>query len=407
MTKDWFVSLDGNDSAKGTINDPLTVSAIVNKVVNPGDQIIFRDGEYDLGDQKNQVAWQGEIDRLINITPYRSERVIFDGNFTCIGEYQKWGNFEFLNTNWITRTSEQTGSAPTDIGSVYEGLILDADNLRVEFCLFHDCWQGISGFSQINTEIEGCLFWNNGWIAPDRGHGHGIYVHGENINIKNNIFAQGFSEWGLHAFGTNGKIKNLKAINNISINNIFLAQTVNNGLNNVVMQNNEIWKKRIEIGGNQWPNINIVVKDNYIGNGNLILRNCIDPVNEGNVLADSGGNRVQSFQMGERWAVAIFNWEGLSKVNADLYGIGLKSGFKYIARNAQNYFGDYFFFTYDETYFDGNQAIEFPMTDHSVAIPYLYDEALQESSFPDFGCFIIEEVGRDFHGRQEISPWTN
>ena len=410
---EYFVATDGTPGGTGKINDPNDLQTVLSTTLLPGDRVFLRQGTY-----KKHIApwnvhdWTGTDAFPIFANPYEDEIVKFDGKVAIanLSEYIEWRGFEHFNTSWTTRTTAIPGSTPPDI-TVPDTLVLGSDHHRITSCIIHDGRNGILDVGN-GSEISSCIFFNQGWLGPDRGHGHSLYVNrndGPTQLVKNNVFAQGFSGWGLHAYSGGVKLINdLKSESNISIDNIMLAQATAHSIDDIHFENNEIFNADIKIGHPVTLSTNVVVKDNYIGDGNLVLQNCVDVIDEGNIATNSsGGNRIQSFQMGERWAVAIYNWEGFSKVKVDLYNKGLKNGFKYMARNAQDYFRDYFFFTYYETFFAGSQAIDFPMTDHSVAIPYKHDVPLENSSFPDFGCFIIEEVGRDFHGRQEISPWTN
>ncbi len=65
------------------------------------------------------------------------------------------------------------------------------------------------------------LFYYNGYNAPDRGHGHGIYA--QNLGstpkqIYDNIIFQQFG-WGIHAYAEGGHLDNFDFQGNISFNN--------------------------------------------------------------------------------------------------------------------------------------------------------------------------------------------
>src|ERR1019366_7545516 len=73
------------------------------------------------------------------------------------------------------------------------------------------------------SELNGNIIYNNGWMGPDRGHGHGIYAqnqYGERRILDNIIFNQ-FSH-GIHGYTENGFIDNMHLEGNISFNNGFL-----------------------------------------------------------------------------------------------------------------------------------------------------------------------------------------
>ncbi len=65
------------------------------------------------------------------------------------------------------------------------------------------------------------LFYYNGYDAPDRGHGHGIYAQNlgsTSKQIYDNIIFQQFG-WGIHAYGEGGHLDNFDFQGNVSFNN--------------------------------------------------------------------------------------------------------------------------------------------------------------------------------------------
>ena len=88
--------------------------------------------------------------------------------------------------------------------------------------IIHDTNQGVLSTESANdAKIYGNLFYYNGYDAPDRGHGHGIYV--QNLStpsrqIFDNIIFEQFG-WGIHAYTENGNLDNLDFQGNVSFNN--------------------------------------------------------------------------------------------------------------------------------------------------------------------------------------------
>lgn len=54
--------------------------------------------------------------------------------------------------------------------------IADGEGIRVINCVIHDTGGIAIWKSYRDIEIYGCLSYNNGWVAPDRGHTHGNYM---------------------------------------------------------------------------------------------------------------------------------------------------------------------------------------------------------------------------------------
>lgn len=203
---EWFIAVDGGawNVATGTINDPFSFDGLRQDplgLVQPGDKIYLREGYYTTTTPMTQTKWNGTKENPILIKPYKNEEVIIDGCVDLFGGYQHWDGFEMLNTRWITRESQQTGSNPTDIGEAWEAFNIDCTGVTISNCDIHDCRQGIRSIGDNELTVENCRIWNNGWNAPDRGHGHGIYWNGNGCMIRKNWIGKGYSEWGVCVYG--------------------------------------------------------------------------------------------------------------------------------------------------------------------------------------------------------------
>jgi len=52
-------------------------------------------------------------------------------------------------------------------------------------CVVHDAFNGIGAWTQaVDSEYSGVIAFNNGMMAPDRGHGHGFYIQNELNGMK-------------------------------------------------------------------------------------------------------------------------------------------------------------------------------------------------------------------------------
>jgi hypothetical protein len=83
--------------------------------------------------------------------------------------------------------------------------------------------------------------------------------------------------------------------------------------------------------------------------------------------------------------VAIYNWGGLSSVQINISGIGLKQGDEYELINATDYYNDIISGVYPI-----NGIITVPMINHTFA-PIVGADKKQVSQFPKFGAFVIRK----------------
>jgi hypothetical protein len=181
-----FAAADGTPGAPGTYAQPwdlTTALAGASGVVQPGDTVWLRGGIYP---GNWSCALNGSEGAWITFRAYPGERPILQGTDPCEEEVIRldatgswlclWG-LEFTATH-VTRVTQTTGPHPGGGISRNSGVSARAPDCRIINCTFYDC--GASGIgnwaSAKNLEVYGCLFFNNGWWAPDRGHGHGLYI---------------------------------------------------------------------------------------------------------------------------------------------------------------------------------------------------------------------------------------
>jgi hypothetical protein len=120
-------------------------------------------------------------------------------------------NLEVLNSN--------TNRIP-DRG---HGFYILGPNTKIIHCVIHDTGNGIGAWQEApDTELTGNIIYYNGYqdVAPDRGHGHGIYT--QNLTgrktIRNNIIFSQFGK-GIQAYAASGPLFHFDAYHNIVFNN--------------------------------------------------------------------------------------------------------------------------------------------------------------------------------------------
>lgn len=95
--------------------------------------------------------------------------------------------------------------------------------------------------------------------------------------------------------------------------------------------------------------------------------------------------RQNPIDMQRAW-IAVYNWENLSSVSLDLSSLGLVNGTQYILRQAQDPKNDTQTFTYN------GSAVAVSMNGHTVAIPTGANNPIVASTFPQFGCWLLEKA---------------
>jgi hypothetical protein len=256
--------------------------------VKPGATIWLRGGFYNGTFHSTLV---GAPDKPIIVRQHPGERAVIDTGLNSSGsglltdgsDTWFWG-FEIMSSN-PTRSTSVSGSdgAPNRVDGV------DTYGARNKFInmVIHDTAQGFGFWSSaVDNEIYGCLIYYNGWNAPDRGHGHGVYSQNQNGTklIQDNIQFYGFGQ-GIRAYGSeNAFARNIHFIGNVSFNSGYLAGgptnhwsnylvTVGSGAEGIIFNDNHSYHNTNEDGYSQlgWSfsgiEKDLVAQNNYFIGG--------------------------------------------------------------------------------------------------------------------------------------------
>ena len=236
----YYVAKTGNDNNAGTSSSPfLTIQKAAN-IVNPGDSVIVRDGNYTSsavevlsitrsGTAASPIVFRSE--HKWGAVLYKSSTVLttesaisFNGSVS----YVKVENFEIRNiVFWNIYIPagcshiEIRGNNIHDIGRICTdtdmglvGMYLEGcSDIIVEGNIFHDIGRYASGENGCSTSTQ---YYMN--------HDHAIYIEGASrIRINNNIFYNNKSGWDIHMYSGTGLFSADVSI----LNNTFAFQNPN------------------------------------------------------------------------------------------------------------------------------------------------------------------------------------
>lgn len=360
------------------------------------------DGTYQ-DDFVSQSSMSGQANYPITIEPYNNGRAKIDGSITWRGNNLLAKNLEIIDLDFLTRTTATSGSNPPDI-PVNQGMNIFPECYNIIFvnCIIHDCRQGFYvDFRAQNIEFNGCIIFNNGWIGPDRWHGHGAYIQNQNGGVKlKNCIIFNQAGYGVHAYGEIGQYLDNIIIDGCTCfkNGEFgVGTTANNILvggygivaNNVVLRNNMTYgnTKGVNIGYNGGAT-GVVLTDNYFPDGIKKVNATID-TETGNHYGPATGN--QAFLIANdydtnRANLTIYNEAGSDTVNMDVSSV-FNVGDSINAINVQDYFVDIQSLTVAG---DGTIPVDMQAANRSVVAPQ--GLTAPATTFPDFGCFVLERV---------------
>jgi len=436
QARDIYVSPNGSWSGDGSISKPYSLGDVLSGTAKGGDTVWLRGGTY----KETNICWSGGTpSQPLILRQYPGERAIVDGGSTnspalelrC-GNLWLWG-FEIYFSDPVRVTSE-TGSFPLLIKRAQGAASAQLDggpvNLKFINMIIHDTWGSVVAWQEAaNAEVYGSIIYYDGWDAPDRGHGHGIYAQNDGrgtTRIEDNILFSAFSH-GLHLYSTGTLTRNFVIEGNIAIDNGALspggyATNMRVGgsgpIDHISFRNNYTYYSPSQSGGDNVIGsskgcANVVVSGNYFVSekgtaldtpsgctglsmtGNKMigkLRNFAASTYPSNTyLATAPTSGVEVFVRPNRYEagranIVVYNWARNGSVSVDVSNV-LTNGDSFEVRDAQNFVGSPIL---TGKYYGG--SITIPMDSIAVqrAVGNVPIPARHTSS--QFGAFVVLRV---------------
>jgi len=358
----WYAGPQGKAAGKGTREVPWDLESTLagRHPIVPGDTIWILAGTYrhpnrKLGSAGYAVQLQGQEKKPVQVRAEPGARVTIDGGLS-VQPPSDWlwiSDLEILVAENLTmpRRIDEPGSSPASYGRPWGGLnIHSGSGCKYIHLVIHDNAQGMSFWSgAIDSEVYGCIIYDNGWKAPDRGHGHAIYTQNEKglKTIADCIMTGGYG-FTLHAYGSpRAFVDHYLAVGNIVYRGGPFLIGGDRPSRDIRVFDNFLYGVSMQIGYAAPYNEDCQIRENLIVNGGLSIKNYRQVVNEGNQVISpiaprpTGPVRVlvrPSRYDARRANVAIFNWrkEPAVELRPDKF---LQPGDRYRLMDPRNFFG--------------------------------------------------------------------
>ena len=198
----YFVTVNGSQTGDGSATNPWSLATALAQpgVVHPGDTIWVHGGTYKGNFVSNLT---GSVGAPIVLRQFPGERATIDGRLDINGQYAYYWGFEVTDSDPL-RVSAIVGSRPADLPRNAVTVFVTGPFNKLINLVVHDLGDGMfSGSSAEGLEVYGSVFYNNGWIGPDRGHGHNVYLQNQNAtkSVIDNVMFNSFDA-GLHIYGS-------------------------------------------------------------------------------------------------------------------------------------------------------------------------------------------------------------
>jgi hypothetical protein len=352
---DWYISPKGTPQGKGTRDSPWDIeSALLGKrPVRPGDTLYLLGGTYRRRpNEKFVVKVVGAEGKPIHVRPAPRERATIDGGLSVqnpSAHVWVW-DLEILVSEPQPTKPVGPGSHPTGFTRPWGGLNVDGGkHCKYINLVIHRCRQGISCWSAAQgTEIHGCIIYDNGWPATDRGHGHAIYTQNKDgtCTISDCIMTGGHG-FSLHAYGSGrAYVDNYLIQGNIAYKAGTFLIGGGKPSRNIRVRENYLYGVTLQVGYSAPYNVDCEVRDNVIVNGELRINKYKKTVKEGNLVLPRGAPRPGQTRAilrpnkhdARRANLIVLNWEKKAAVDVDARTF-LKSGETYRLLDPRNFFG--------------------------------------------------------------------
>lgn len=265
----FFVSANGSSRGDGSKSRPWDLETALDQpsAVKPGDTLWLTEGTYGSGGStvfKSRL--QGAEDRPIVVRAVPGHRVRINGTIHVMNPWSVFWGLEVMNSD-TDRTTREEGSHPGDI-SRKDGFDVFAPHTFLINNIIHDTRQGVGFWSEgPNSVMVGNVIYNNGWMAPDRGHGHGVYTQNESGLkwIRDNIIFSNFSGYNVHVYATDGVLNGFRIDGNTLFNGQFVVGGQQNPAQDVEISGNLLYNSRVRLGYQKTlTNQDLIFQNNYV-----------------------------------------------------------------------------------------------------------------------------------------------
>lgn len=358
---EWHVAPNGKPDAAGTTDSPWDLETALSgkHKVAPGDTIWLAAGTYrhpdrKLGSPGYVVRLAGQKDKPIHVRAARGARATLDGGLTVQQPSTFlwiWDLEVLVSENFtMPREVHEPGSHPQSYNRPWGGLNVQAgEGCKYINLVIHDNAQGVSFWSGASdSELHGCVIYDNGWKAPDRGHGHAIYTQNQSgvKTISDCIMTGGFS-YTMHAYGSSRAY-----VDNYLIQGNFAYQggtfLVGGGRpsRGIRVLDNLLYQVNMQLGYDAPTNEDCEVRGNLIVDGGLSINKFQKVVKEDNLVLGRSDPRPQGVRVvlrpnrydPDRANLAVFNWAKEPAVDVPAGGF-LNRGDKYRLMDPRDLYG--------------------------------------------------------------------
>jgi hypothetical protein len=265
MATEWHVAPNGTMMGDGSAEKPWDLETALKKttVVQPGDTVWLHGGTYTGAERGTfTCTLKGTEEKPILVKQFPGERATVQPTLTtdkC--EYVWLWGFEVMNPD----TNEYGRIEHSRLPAVW---LATSVGVKLINMVIHDGGQGIGAWSESeDSEICGCIIYNNGWAGSNQGHGIYTQNRAGTKTIRDNvIFNQLGDGYGIHCYGSEkAYVQNYVFEGNVCFDNKGNDMLIGGGRSseNIVVRNNFAYGRGGVRFGYEAHNKDAIIRDNY------------------------------------------------------------------------------------------------------------------------------------------------
>lgn len=359
LASEWYAATNGTATAEGSRRAPWDIESALagRQPIAPGDTLWLRRGVYKRPFENVGMGWPvklaGRAGAPVHVRSMPGERVILDGglNVQSPSSHLWIWDLEVLVSE--PRPAEPVPPDPTyrNLNRPWGGLnVYGGGDCKFIHLIIHDNSQGVSWWAgSTNSELHGCIIYDNGWAGTQRGHGHAIYTqnrHGVKT-ISNNILTGGLG-YSLHAYGSRQAfVDHYRVEKNMAYDaGTFLIGGAQPS-HGIRVLTNLFYGMSVQLGYSAVTNVDCELRGNLFVNSRLTISRFARVVEQDNWLLGALETRPSGFRVvlepskydPQRAHLAVLNWDRTPSVAADV-SMFLQPGDRFRVLDPTDFFGD-------------------------------------------------------------------
>jgi hypothetical protein len=357
VAAEYYAAPDGSATGQGTKAAPWDLSSALGggKKIGAGDTLWLTKGTYKAPFRPPglgfEVKLEGRDGAPVVVRGVPGERVTIDGGLLVQepSTYLWIRDLEILVSEPRPEKAVSAGSSPADLKRPHGGLnIYSGVGCRFINLVIHDNNQGVSWWSgSRDSELHGCIIYDNGWLGTDRGHGHAIYTQNrEGVKTISDCIMTGGFAYSLHAYGSErADVDEYLAVGNIVYNAGQFLIGGGKPSRGIRVLDNLLYSSDMRLGYSAPHNEDCEVRRNWIVNGGLSIQKFRRAETEANVIVAAEAPRPPARIVlrpnrydPKRAHLAVFNPEKKAAVSVD-GDTFLKKGDRFRLMDPRDFYG--------------------------------------------------------------------